>query len=72
MGKLVIESLETSDGARCVDIFQRADLSYGFEIYRRDPEALIGWFPVGNFANKRFPSEAAARESALKYAPWIA
>ena len=71
MKKLVVESFETPDKARCADIFRRADLSYGFEIYRLDPETKSGWFPVGGFSNKRFISKSVALEVATKHAPWI-
>jgi len=71
MRKLVLESIETSDGGRCVDIFQRGKQSFGFEIYRRDPESLTGWFPIGGFANTPFDTEAAARTAAAKVARWL-
>ncbi len=71
MRKLVVRSIETDDGARCVDIFQRGDGSFGFEIYRQDPESLTGWFAIGGFADKPFPAESAAHEAAARVAPWL-
>ena len=71
MRKTVIRSFETRDGDRCVDIFQREDLSFGFEIYRRDPEALTGWFPIGESSSRKFLSQHAAHNVASKYAPWM-
>lgn len=67
----VLDSIETSNGDRCVDLFVRPDGSFGFEIYRRDSEALSGWFPIGGFANQRFQSRENAREAAASYAPWL-
>jgi len=69
--KIVIRSFETRDGDRCVDIFQHEDLSFGFEIYRRDPEALTGWFPIGDSSTRKFSSQSAAHKVASKYAPWM-
>ena len=71
MQKIVIRSIETTDGDRCVDIFQREDLSFGFEIYRHDPETQTGWFAIGEFASRQFLSQSAAHKAASKYAPWI-
>jgi len=67
----VMQSIETPDGGRCVDIFIRPDGSYGFEEYRRDLEDGRGWFPVGFHADERFGSEAAARDTALDRVSWL-
>ena len=72
MTNLVLRSLETPDGARCVDLFQREDGSYGFEIYRRDAEELSSWFAIGGFAEQRFSTESSALSTAARHAPWIA
>ena len=72
MTNLVLRSLETSDGARCVDLFRREDGSYGFEIYRRDAEELSSWFAIGGFAEQRFSTESDALSTAERHAPWIA
>jgi len=71
MRKLVLDSIETAEGDRCVDIFRRGDGSFGFEVYRRDTEALTGWFPIGGFAERTFATEAACREAARPVAPWM-
>jgi hypothetical protein len=68
---LVRQSIETPDGDRCVDIFQRADGSFGFEGYRRDPEDGRGWFPISQFGEQRFDSEAAARSASARIFPWV-
>ena len=39
---VVLESLETDDGLRCVDLFRRPDGSFGYEEFRRDPEERRG------------------------------
>ena len=36
---VVTRSISSDEGLRCVDIFRRKDNSFGFEEYRKDPEA---------------------------------
>ncbi len=69
--KLVLQSIETADGDRCVDIFRRDDGSYGFEGYRRDAEDTSGWFRVTQFGAQKFESEAAALAVAQDVFPWL-
>ena len=68
---LVLQSIETEDGDRCVDIFQRGDGSFGFEGYRRDAEDTSGWFRVTQFGDQRYDSETAAVGAAGRVFPWI-
>lgn len=69
--RLVLRSVETADGDRCVDIFRRADGSYGFEGYRRDAEDTGGWFRVTQFGEQRYSSESAAVGAAQRVFPWF-
>lgn len=48
----------------CVDIFERADGTFGFEEYRRDIEDQRGWFAVGRYESLVFPSEGEALSEA--------
>ncbi len=68
----VTRSIETPDGGRCVDLFRRADASFGFEEYRRDPEDAGGWFPIGHHAEAAFPTEDAALAEARRRVAWLA
>ncbi len=68
---IVLKSLQSLDGQRCVDIFQRSDGTFGFEHYRRDPEAGNAWFAIGNYAGAVFPTQAAALNAALERIPWL-
>ncbi len=68
---LVIESIETPDGDRCVDIFRRADNTYGFEVYRRDLEDPSGWFPIGRHRFTNYGSEDEARAAARQKIGWL-
>lgn len=67
---LVLQSIETADGDRCVDIFRRPDGSFGFEGYRRDAEDLSGWFRVTQFGDQRYASEREALIAANRVFPW--
>ena len=40
-------------GTLCVDIFERADGSFGFELFRCDPETGEGWFRLGYHADQQ-------------------
>ncbi len=68
----VVESLETPDGGRCVDIFARPDGTFGFEEFRRDIEDARGWFAIGYHGGRVFRSADAALDQALKSVPWLA
>ena len=69
--KTVIQSLETQDNLKCVDIFQRRDSTFGFEEFRRDIEDATGWFPTGNYSNIIFLSAEKALEKAKDLVPWL-
>ena len=71
LGNKVLKSLETPDGGRCVDIFQRPDATFGFEEYRRDPEDGGGWFPIGSHGARVHGTEADALADALTKVPWL-
>ncbi len=68
---LVLASIETEDGGRCVDLFRRPDETYGFEEYRRDSEDGRGWFMIGGYGSAVYTSEAEARANAVKVIPWL-
>ena len=67
----VLRSLNTPDGGRCVDIFQRPDGTFGFEEFRRDVEDPSGWFPIGGHIGKCFDSEQAAYDQARACVSWL-
>ena len=68
---LVLDSIETPDGDRCVDIFRRDDGTFGFEAYRRDIEDPSGWFPIGRHRFSIFDSKAEARAAAKTQVSWL-
>ncbi len=67
----VLRSIETSDGGRCVDLFERPDGTFGFEEYRRDSEDGRGWFPVGFHRDRTFANEGDALKNALETVRWL-
>jgi hypothetical protein len=68
----VMLSINSDDKTRCVDVFARADGSYGFEEYRRDPEDPRGWFPIGGFIDTRFTEQEQALAVARARVNWLA
>ena len=69
---LVVHSFNFEGETRCVDIFRRADGTYGFEEYRRDPEDGRGWFAIGTYSSRSFDTESDAVASARASIPWLA
>jgi hypothetical protein len=69
--KTVMRSIEAPGGAICVDLFRRADGSWGFEEYRRDAEDGHGWFVVGYFGERRFANCDEALLAARAAVQWL-
>lgn len=68
---LVLVSHETPDGLRCVDLLKRADGSFGFEEYRRDPDDGRGWYAVGGTGDISFKSRKAMLDAARRNISWL-
>lgn len=68
----VIRSTEAPGGLLCVDVFERTDGSFGFELYRREPQDGRGWYPVGHFAGLVFANVTSAEQAAVSAVPWMA
>ena len=67
----VLASLEDADGAQCVDVFARADGSFGFEQYRSDADGDSRWQSLNRFSELRFASGEDALRSAKERVPWL-
>ena len=67
----VLRSIETDDGARCVDVFVRPDGTFGFEECRRDVEDGRGWFPISHTTQRVFATEPAVMRAACETVPWL-
>jgi hypothetical protein len=55
-----------------VDIFVRADGTFGFEECRRDYEDAGLWFPLDKYSRLIFDTEAGALEEAKARVAWLA
>jgi hypothetical protein len=67
----VLSSVENQAGDHCVDIFVRADGSFGFEEYRRDPEDARGWFSLQHYSHLVFGTQEEARAQANLKVVWM-
>lgn len=67
----ILESPENAQHDRCVDIFQRADGTFGFEEFRRDVEDRGRWTPVSYYLGLVFPSKEKAFEAARNAVAWL-
>ena len=67
----VLASINSASADRCVDVFVRADGTFGFEEYRRDVEDGRGWFAVGFFDGLVFGSQEAALTEARLRVSWL-
>ena len=68
---LVLRSINSVDGLRCVDIFQHEDGGVGFARFRRDPEDPLGWRPDGPPDPRIFKDESEARAAAEAAVAWL-
>ncbi|HUA96186.1 MAG TPA: hypothetical protein VMB82_11755 [Acidimicrobiales bacterium] len=68
----VLSSPSTPALDRCVDVFVRPDGSFGFEEFRRDPEDMGVWTPIGFSSARRFGSETETLAAARQAVPWLA
>jgi hypothetical protein len=67
-----LTSLENNAADRCVDIFVRADGTFGFEECRRDYEDPGEWFPLDKYSRLIFHTEAGALAEAKASVTWLA
>ena len=72
MTDVVVRSIESTGGERCVDIFRRDDGTFGFEEWRRDPEGGGRWRKVGHFGSAVFESAEDATGQARARVGWLA
>lgn len=67
----VLQSVQTPEGDRCVDVFARPDGTFGFEEFRRDPEDLGAWTPISYYSGRAYPTEGAAVDAARRAVRWF-
>ena len=67
----VIGSINSEDNQYCVDFFERADGTFGFEEYRRDVEDYNQWFKIGCFDALFLTTKRSAIDAALEHVIWL-
>ena len=67
----VLASLENPYGDYCVDVFVRADGTFGFEEYRRDPEDGGVWQSLHRYSRQVFDAEEEAIAQAKSSVAWL-
>jgi hypothetical protein len=67
----VLASPSTPAVDRCVDIFSRPDGTFGFEEFRRDPEDMGAWTPIGYYSAREFSTEEHALGAARVAVLWL-
>ena len=72
MPTMVILSLEDAEGLRCVDVFMRADGTFGFKEYRRDPEDSGRWSLIADYSGLSYTTREDALRAASANISWLA
>ena len=67
----VFRSIENEHHDRCVDLFERADGTFGFEEFRRDVEDAGRWTPVQGYAALSYRDQTAALAAAINAVLWL-
>lgn len=68
----VFVSFENQYHDQCVDIFERADGSFGYEEFRRDVEDCGAWQSLARYSRQVFQSQSQALASANSSVNWLA
>lgn len=71
MKSKVLASLEDPNRTHCVDIFVRADGTFGFEEYRANLDSGVGWQSLARFSHRIFASGDEALREAQRDIPWL-
>jgi len=67
----VLASLETDDGAQCVDFFMREDGTFGFEHYRGEYDGSSRWQSLARYSRLTYASGPQALQAAKQHVPWL-
>ncbi len=71
MKNTVLASMESEDGAQCVDFFRRADGTFGFELYRKEYDGSSRWQSLGRYSQWSFASGEDALSTAKQHLEWL-
>jgi hypothetical protein len=64
-------SHQTAEADRCVDVSARPDRTFGFEEFRKDPEDMGAWTPIGSFSGATYRTADEAGGAARATVPWL-
>ena len=70
-GNIVVQSYNLEGNTVCFDIFMRAEGTYGFDEFRRDPEDGRGWFSIGHYGLREFSGFDEALNDAKQTVAWL-
>ena len=68
---IIIRSINLKGDTVCVDIFTRADGTYGFDEFHRNPEDGRGWFSIGHYGLREFSGFDDALNEAKQTVAWL-
>lgn len=71
MKNKVLESFENASHTHCLDIYLRADGSFGYEEFRRDPEDQGIWQCLNKYGQRVFATGQDALDAAKVAVPWL-
>lgn len=71
-GERVLHSVHNDVVDRCVDFFRRADGSFGYREFRRDPEDQGRWSLTAAYDHGVHADYPAALAAALGHVSWLA
>ena len=67
----VLHSFNLTGESVCVDIFRRANGSFGFDEFRKDPEDDRGWYSIGHHGHRVFATQEDALDAAKQDVGWL-
>ena len=68
----MLDSVASTDGGFCVDLFERPEGGFGFEHFRSDPEDGGRWTAIGGFSAVLYESLSEAIAAAEAAVSWLA
>ena len=66
-----VQSFESSDGSRCIDVIGNNNGRFYFKEFRRDPEDAGRWTLVADFSELSFATSEDALHAARRLVVWL-
>lgn len=70
-GWIVLDSIRSFDGLRCVDLIEHPAGGFGFEHFRAEPEDRGRWTVVGGYSATVFDTPVDALDQAVVSIEWL-